>query len=191
MSTKYKFSNPEDIYFVSFAVVGWIDVFTRQIYRDLLLESLNFCRKEKGLMIHAWVIMSNHVHLIISRKGHQKLEDIMRDLKKYSSYKILKEIRENEHESRKECLPAGQAGMLYLFSKAGHSNSNNKNYQFWRQDNHPIALDFHSNMFEQKLNYLHENPVEAGLVKKAAEYLYSSAIDYEEGRGLLEIDVLQ
>lgn len=108
----------------------------------------------------------------------------MRDLKKYSSYKILKEIRDNEAESRKEW-------MLYLFSKAGQSNSNNKNYQFWRQDNHPIKLDFHGKMFEQKLNYLHDNPVEAGLVKRASDYLYSSAIDCEEGRGLLEIDVLQ
>lgn len=49
MSTKYKFNNPDGIYFVSFAVVGWIDVFTRQVYRDLLLESLVFCQKEKGL----------------------------------------------------------------------------------------------------------------------------------------------
>jgi putative transposase len=184
MSTKYKFNDPEGIYFVSFAVVGWIVVFTRQVYRDILLESLIFCRKEKGLMIHAWLIMSNHVHLIISRKGNQKLEDIMRDMKKYSAYRILKEIKESSTESRKEW-------MLYLFAKAGKQNSNNTNYQFWRQDNHPIELDFHSNMFEQKLNYLHENPVEAGLVKKASDYLYSSAIDYEEGKGLLEIDVLQ
>jgi putative transposase len=80
--------------------------------------------------------------------------------------------------------------MLYLFSKAGQSNSNNKIYQFWRQDNHPIELDLHSNIFEQKLNYIHENPVEAGIVKKAIDYLYSSAIDYEDGKGLIEIDVL-
>ncbi len=184
MSTKYKFNDPEGIYFVSLAVVGWIDVFTRQVYRDILLESLIFCQKEKGLRIHAWLIMSNHIHLIISRKENQKLEDIMRDMKKYSAYRILKEIKESSTESRKEW-------MLYLFAKAGKQNSNNTNHQFWRQDNHPIELDFHSNMFEQKLNYLHENPVEAGLVKKTSDYLYSSAIDYEEGKGMLEIDVLQ
>ena len=183
MSTKYKFYNPEGIYFVSFAVVGWIDVFTRQVYRDLLLESLVFCQKEKGLKIHAWIIMSNHVHLIIRKNGIQKVENIMRDLKKYSAFRILKEIKENTGESRKDW-------MLYLFSKAGQSNSNNKIHQFWRQDNHPIELDFHSNIFEQKLNYIHENPVEAGIVKKATDYLYSSAIDYEDGKGLIEIDVL-
>jgi len=183
MSTKYKFNNPDGIYFVSFAVVGWLDVFTRQVYRDLFLESLVYCQKEKGLKIHAWIIMSNHIHLIISRSGTQKIEDIMRDLKKYSAFRILKEIKENSGESRKDW-------MLYLFSKAGQANSNNKVYQFWRQDNHPVELDFHSNIFEQKLNYIHENPVEAGIVKKASDYLYSSAIDYEDGKGLIEIDVL-
>ena len=96
MSTKYKFNNPEGIYFVSFAVVGWIDVFTRQVYRDLFLESLIYCRKEKNLNIHAWVIMSNHVHLIISSKTNGKLAEVMRDLKKYTAYKILKEIKNNK-----------------------------------------------------------------------------------------------
>jgi REP element-mobilizing transposase RayT len=184
MSTKYKFNNGEGIYFVSFAVVGWIDIFTRQAYRDIFLESLIFCRKEKGLNIHAWIIMSNHVHLIISSKAGFTLSDIMRDLKKYTAYKMLKEIKESAIESRKEW-------MLFLFAKAGKQNSNNTNYQFWWQDNHPIELDFHSNMFEQRLNYLHNNPVEAGIVDKAEDYLYSSARDYQEGKGLIEIDVLQ
>ncbi|KRT14243.1 transposase [Pedobacter ginsenosidimutans] len=183
MSTKYKFHEPTAIYFISFAVVGWIDVFTRTVYRDLLLESLSYCRKEKGLNLHAWIIMSNHVHLIISSKEGYLLPNIMRDLKKYSSYRILKEIRENTMESRKEW-------MLYLFSKAGQQNSNNKNFQFWRQDNHPIELDPHLNMFEERIDYLHNNPVEAGLVANAADYLYSSAIDYEGGKGLIDIDVL-
>ncbi|MRX47909.1 REP-associated tyrosine transposase [Pedobacter puniceum] len=184
MSSKYKFNNPEGIYFVPFAVVGWIDVFTRQVYRDLFLESLVYCRKEKNLNIHAWVVMSNHVHLIMSSRTGGKLADIMRDLKKYTAYKILKEIKESTTESRKEW-------MLFLFAKAGKENSNNTNYQFWRQDNHPIELDFHSNMFEQRLDYIHNNPVEAGIVEHAADYVYSSAKDYQEGKGLIEIDVLQ
>jgi REP element-mobilizing transposase RayT len=184
MSTKYKFSNPDGIYFVSFATIGWIDVFTRQIYRDVFLESLVYCRKEKGLNIHAWVVMCNHIHLIISAKGGASLSDAMRDLKKFTSFKILKEIKDNPSESRRDW-------MLYLFAKAGKENSNNTNYQFWRQDNQPIELDFHSNMFEQRLNYIHNNPVEAGLVEKAEDYLYSSAEDNQEGKGLIEMDVLQ
>ena len=183
MSIKYKFHDPGAIYFVSFAVVGWIDVFTRSVYSDLLLESLTYCRKEKGLNLHAWVIMSNHVHLIVSSREGYLLSDIMRDLKKYSSFRIVKEIRESTIESRKEW-------MLYLFAKAGQQNSNNKNFQFWRQDNHPIELDPHLNMFEERIDYLHNNPVKAGWVTNASDYLYSSAIDYEGGKGLIEIDLL-
>jgi REP element-mobilizing transposase RayT len=111
----------------------------------MFLESLVYCRKEKGLNIHAWVLMSNHVHLIISSKTEGKLADVIRDLKKYTSYKILREIKESTTESRKEW-------MLNLFGKAGRQNSNNTNYQFWRQDNHPIDLDGHGDMFEQRLN---------------------------------------
>lgn len=59
MSRNYKFHNPEGLYFISFAVVGWLDVFTRNDYKDLFLESLEFCQKKKRLEIHAWCIMTN------------------------------------------------------------------------------------------------------------------------------------
>ena len=64
MSRNYKFHNPDGLYFVSFAVVSWLDVFTRNEYKDLLLESLEFFQQKKGMKIHAWCIMTNHVHLI-------------------------------------------------------------------------------------------------------------------------------
>ena len=184
MSIKYKFSDPDGLYFVTFAVVGWIDVFTRVIYKDLLLDSFRYCIKEKGLAIHGYVIMSNHVHLIISRKGNQQLSAIMRDLKKFSSVNILKEIISNSEESRKEW-------MLYLFAQAGQKNNNNTHYQFWQQDNHPIELDAHRIIFDQKLDYIHQNPVKAGWVTEAAAYVYSSASNYEEKGGVLEeVEVL-
>ncbi len=183
MSTKYKFRNPEGIYFVSFAVFDWVDVFSRKIYNDLFLESLVFCQKNKGLVIHAWIIMSNHIHLIISSIGDNNLENIMRDLKKFTAYKILKEIKESQTESRKNW-------MLYLFKKAGSENSNNTHYQFWQQDNHPIELDPFGDLIEQRLNYLHDNPVKAGIVQYPAHYNYSSAIDYEDGKGLIDIEKL-
>ncbi|WP_293787263.1 hypothetical protein [uncultured Pedobacter sp.] len=106
----------------------------------------------------------------------------MRDLKKYSAVSILKVIKDCAIENRKEW-------MLYLFAKACQKNSNNKNFQFWRQD-HPIELDPYSNMFEERINYLRNNPVEAGLVANASDYLYCSAIDHEGGKGLIGIDLL-
>lgn len=168
---------------MTFAVVGWIDVFTRAIYKDILIEIFAHCIKEKGLRIHGYVMMSNHVHMLISTSGQNRLEDVMRDLKKYSAYRLLKEIRENPIESRKDW-------MLYLFAKAGKANNNNTHYQFWQQDNHPIELDLHSEMIWQKLDYIHQNPVKARFVDRASAYIYSSAIDYEDGKGILEITLL-
>jgi len=169
MSSKYKFQDQRKLYFVSFSVVNWIDVFTRKYYRDIFLDSLRFCQENKGLEIYAWCIMSNHVHLIIGT-SQMPMQDIIRDLKKFTSVKIIEAIKENQQESRKEWL-------LWMFERAGKKNSNNTNYQFWQQDNHPIELS-NNEMMTQKLNYIHHNPVEAGIVLSSEEYLYSSAKNY-------------
>ena len=156
MSTKYKFRDPDGIYFVTFAVVGWVDVFTRRIYREILIDSFKYCQASKGLVIHARIIMSNHVHMIISRNGKFKLEEIMRDMKKFTSYKILGAIMDNKTESRREW-------MLDMFEAQGTKNSNNTKFQFWRQDNHPVLLDTNQ-MMDERLDYLHNNPVKDKLL---------------------------
>jgi len=114
--------------------------------------------------------MSSHIHLIIGRQGEPALESIIRDVKKYTAVKIIEAIRNNPQESRKELL-------LWLFERAGTHNSNNTKFQFWQQDNHPIELATNE-MIDQRLNYLHNNPVEAGIVLSPEDYLYSSAVNY-------------
>lgn len=181
MSRNYKFHNPEGIYFISFATVYWIDVFIRPNYKDLLLESIAYCQKEKGLIVYAWVIMTSHVHLIIG-SDKEPMPNIVRDLKKYSSKAIINEVTQNPRESRKEWL-------LWMFERAGKRNSNNTNYQFWQQHNKPIEL-YDVKITEQKLDYLHNNPVEEGFVFDSVDYKYSSAINYSGGQGLLQVEVL-
>ncbi len=178
----YKIRNQNAIHFVTFAVVKWVDVFTRKEYKDILLESLKHCQREKGLIIYAWVIMSNHVHFILSAKENFELSSILRDFKKHTSFKIRELIENNFYESRKEW-------MLNIFREAGLKNRRNMNYQFWRQDNKPIELDTNK-MSEQRLNYIHENPVKEGIVDQPYHYLYSSACDYAGMKGLLDIDFL-
>ena len=176
----YKIRNQKEIHFVSFAVVEWVDVFTRKEYRDILLNSLRFCQESKGLLLHGWCIMSNHMHLLASSKDYD-LSGTLRDFKKFTSKKIIEAIINNEHESRKQW-------MIQLFTEAGKRNSRNTNYQFWRQDNQPKEC-YSPEFTIQKLNYIHNNPVEAGIVDKPEEYLYSSARDYHYGKdcGLLKI----
>ena len=182
MSSKYKVGENAIPHFVTFSVVGWIDVFSREQYKELFLESLKYCQQKKGKVLHAWVIMTNHVHLIISSISN-KLEHVVRDLKKFTSKQIIKAIKENNAESRKEW-------MLNIFSYTGKNNNNNKEFQFWKQDYHPIELDTPEKM-KQRLDYLHENPVRGGLVWEPWHYKYSSAIDYYTNEhGLLKVEHL-
>jgi len=179
MSTKYKFYNKEGLYYTSTAVVGWAGVFTRRQYKDILVDSLKYCQKEKGLEIFAWCLMTNHFHLVVRAKDGFLLPNIFRDFKKFTSKELLKAIAENDQESRQE-------RWLALFARAGKYNSNNSKYQFWRQDNRPIEL-FSNKVIDQKVEYIHNNPVEAGFVDSAKKYRLSSAIDYAGGKGLLEV----
>lgn len=182
MSSKYKVADSTIPHFITFSVVGWIDVFSREQYKEIMIESLHYCAEHKGLTLHAWVIMTNHVHLIISSKN-AKLEELVRDIKKFTSKQIIKAIFENPEESRKEW-------MLNIFRFTGSGNKNNKEFQFWKQDYHPVELTT-NDMLEQRLQYLHENPVRSGLVWEAWHYKYSSAIDYYTNeKGLLKIERL-
>ncbi|HEV7346947.1 REP-associated tyrosine transposase [Telluribacter sp.] len=169
------------VYFVTMTVVGWIDLFTRKEYRDIFLESVRYCQKEKGLVVYAWCIMSNHIHLIL-RAEEENLSDVIRDLKKFTSKKFFAAIEANPEESRRNW-------MLAIFRKSGEFNNNNVNFQVWQQHNQPIEL-YSPAVLEQKLNYIHENPVKAGWVENSWEYLYSSARDYADQKGLLMIELI-
>ena len=184
MSGKYRIGEDGILHFITFSVVYWIDALTRTEYKDIFLESLRYCIKEKGLLVHAWVIMSKHVHLIIRCKGEaNRLSNNLRDCKKYTSRKIMDAIQNNPRESRREW-------MIEKFAQAGKLNSNNVHCQFWQQDNHPVQL-ITNFMIEQRLRYLHENPVRALLVLEPQEYVFSSAVDYYTNRrGRLAIERL-
>ena len=156
MSRNYKFHNPEGVNFVSFAVVEWLDVFTRVEYKNILLESLEFCQKEKGMEIFAWCIMTNHVHLVFRSVEEAKPEQILGDFKRFTSRKIIDAIRENPKESRKEFL-------LAKFKEHGSKTSNTSRHQFWRHDNKPVEL-WSNKVIDEKINYVLQNPVAAGIV---------------------------
>ncbi len=175
MSRKYKFHNPDGIYFVSFAVQGWVDIFTRNEYKDILIENLEYCQKNKGLVIFAWCIMTNHVHLLMMSEEGFMLQDILRDFKKFTSKAIIKAIKENPQESRKE----------WLQEQFKTSNG----FRFWRSDNKPVEL-WTNSVIDQKLNYIHQNPVEEGFVVRPEHYLYSSACNYAGEKGLLDVELI-
>ena len=183
MSRNYKFNNPDGTYFVSFATVEWVDVFTRKDYRDIIIQSLKYCQAEKGLRVFAYVIMTNHIHLIIKSVGENTLSEILRDFKKFTSKSMIKAIKENTRESRR-------TWMLGIFKKAAEMKVKNKNYQFWRHDNKPIHV-YSEKVIRQKLDYIHNNPVKAGIVLLPKHYLHSSASNYAGLGGLIDVSILE
>ncbi|NQY29049.1 MAG: transposase [Flavobacteriaceae bacterium] len=179
-TSSYRIKDENELYFLTFSTVEWIDVFTSKKYRDVVVDSLAYCQKEKGLQLYSWCIMSNHVHLVARAKEGYKLSGILRDMKKHTSKQIIKTIQE-EPESRRNWL-------LLVMKSSAMKNSKIQSYQLWRNDNHPIVL-YSSKIIDQKVNYIHNNPVESGIVDNAEDYLYSSARDYTEGTGLLKLAI--
>ena len=126
--------------------------------------------------------MSNHIHLIVSAQDGYKLSDIVRDFKSYTAKEILRHLVEGHGESRSEW-------MLRLFTYFAKYNKNNKKFQFWKRGNKPIELSSPL-WINQKLNYIHNNPVKSGIVSKPENYIYSSARWYLEQQGRLKVDIL-
>lgn len=181
MSSKYKFTDKKAAYFVTTTTVQWIDVFTGNINRYILLDSFRFCQKNQGLQIHAWVLMPNHFHMICSFVNNNEPGMVLKNIKSFTVIKIIDPIINNPQESRKEF-------MLDVFEKNGKANKSNYHFQFWQHENHPALLDINK-MLEHRLTYLHQNPVRSGYVLLPEHWLYSSAIDYYTSNQKMLLDL--
>jgi len=184
MSTKYRFTDNKAVYFTTSTVVAWADIFTRDLYRDILLDSIRFCQRNQGLQVHAWVLMTNHLHLIYSCIGQQAPAMVLKNIKSFTAIKLIDAIINNPKESRKEYL-------LQVLEAEGKKSSSNYRFKFWEHENHPVMLD-NEMICNQKLQYLHWNPVTAGFVVKPWHWKYSSAVDYmAKDKGLLELAMFE
>jgi REP element-mobilizing transposase RayT len=177
----YIIRDQEKAHFITATVVDWIDVFTRKTYRDSIIECLDYCIQNKGMILYGYVIMSNHIHMIIQSEN-AKLSDLVRDFKKFTAKKILEKIQ-TEPESRREW-------MLERFQKATESHSRNKNFQFWQYGNHAEEI-FTTHFLWTKLDYIHLNPVRSGIVSKIDDYVYSSASNYTTGKGIITVELVE
>jgi REP element-mobilizing transposase RayT len=122
MPTGYQIIEQDKAYFVTLQVVDWVDVFSREVYRKIIVENLCYCIAHKGLEIYAWVVMSNHVHLMFRSKAAE-LSNTLREFKSFTAKIILNEMN-NCQESRKEW-------MFRQFKSATIRHKRNAAYQFW------------------------------------------------------------
>ncbi len=155
-----------------------MDVFTKKDYKIIVVDALNYCIENKGLEVFAYVIMSNHLHMIARAKEGYKLSEIIRDFKKFTSKAIVKRVIELP-DSRSEWL-------VNKFAFEARRTKRARDYKFWRDDNHAICLA-RRELITQKLNYIHQNPVKQMIVSNPVDYLFSSAIDYADGKGFVKI----
>ena len=177
----YRINDQNATYFLTFTITDWVDVFTRINYKTIMVESLEFCQKNKGLVLYAWCLMSNHIHLICRVEEPFRMSDFVRDFKQFTAKRILEEIK-NPTESRRDW-------MLYRFEYAGKYDHRITKYCFWQDKSHPIELKTKDFVY-QKLNYIHQNPVRAGWVANAEDYLYSSARNYANLDALIKIEMI-
>jgi REP element-mobilizing transposase RayT len=145
MSTGYQIKNQRAAHFLTFQIVDWIDVFTRKIYKDIIIDSFKYSIENKGLQIFAYVIMSNHLHLI-ANSSNGNLSEIVRDFKKFTCKKIIETIDNFQGESRREW-------MLNRFKFNASHHKANKNYQVWTHENHAVHL-YSNEFFREKIKYI-------------------------------------
>jgi len=165
-------------YFITLTVVDWIDVFIRKNHKITIVESLKYCQENKGLDLFAWCLMPSHLHMIVGAKEGFVLTDIIRDFKRHTSTKIIQQIID-EPESRRDWL-------LESFKKAAGKHAKSNEYKFWKDGFRPIEL-YTAKFTMQKLQYIHNNPVEEMFVSTPWEYMFSSARNYAGMNSMLEV----
>src|SRR5262249_32952379 len=154
---RYGIHHPNDLHFLTLTVIEWMDVFSRKELRLIITDSLDHCIASKGLIVHAWVVMSNHVHLVARADDGHHMGAILRDFKKFTSKAIRKWI-EQEPESRKRWL-------LDIMAFRARQVARVKDFKLWQDGSHAIPIDSQG-MLWRTIDYVHNNPVKAMIVDK-------------------------
>jgi REP element-mobilizing transposase RayT len=176
--SNWKITKEASIYFVTTTIVNWYPVFTSKSYFQLITDSLQYCRRNKGLNIHSYVIMLNHVHLLASVEDDDPkiLSSIFRDLKRFTSNEITKKLREDSKNTA-----------LSVFKRAAKNDERGNHYKVWQDGFHPKAV-LKEQFGKQKLDYIHKNPVRKGYVLEPSDWRYSSA-GYYSGQSNYELEI--
>ena len=166
MRSRYRINNENAAHFITSTVIEWLPVFTTAACCDIVVQSLAYSRDHKGLKIHAWVILDNHFHAIVS--GPDVARTIA-DLKKFTAHQILRQLK----AERREWL----LNQLAYFCAAHKTAST---HQVWQEGVHPQSI-MTDEMMLQKLEYVHNNPLKRGLVASPEHWVYSSAHEWLPG----------
>jgi len=148
--------------FFTATIQNWKHLLKDDKYKNIIVDSLKFLVKEGNVTINGFVIMPNHLHVIWQAKGNNDLQKIQNSFIKHTS-KEFKKLLEKDNNLQ-----------------AYEVNAIDRKYNFWQRDSLNIEL-FTAVVFQQKLNYMHYNPVKANLCNLPEDYHFSSAFFYEKG----------
>ncbi|MDD2828937.1 MAG: transposase [Sulfuricurvum sp.] len=171
--SRYKIYEPTHPHFITCTVLHWIPIFTRTDSVQILIDSLNYLKEVDNLKIYAYVILENHLHMIIQS------DDLDNSIKKFKSF-TAKEILKLLHTHNVKMI----LDQLAFYKKAHKTDSK---YQLWQEGSAPKLIQSDAMMIE-RINYIHNNPVKRGYVDEAKYWRYSSARDYEGNEGLIEVE---
>jgi putative transposase len=167
-------------YFITFNTVDWVDVFIRPVYKQVIVHTLNHFIDNKGLIVYAWCLMTNHLHLLVQSKEGYVIAEIEKEFKSFTTTKILEAI-DTEPEARKDW-------MLKRFENFSNMLGLMKKYHVWQGYSSPAFIDCRkTDTLIEHVTFIHDNPVRDRFVDTAADYPYSSARDYAGMNGLVNI----
>ena len=175
---RYRFIDGISTYFCTFTIVDWLPIFLKPTTTDILTESLLFCSEKRGLKIHGYVVMPNHVHAILSDEGNdnQRLHKTISEFRTFTGHKLAKLV-DNSY-------PTSWSNIIRTNAETDRER------RVWQSGWHSEAVK-NQNFFEQKLIYIHNNPVRAGFVEFPENWIHSSARSWllgEKGKVPISLD---
>lgn len=162
-------------YFISSSIVNWIPAFSNPAIANIILDSLSFLHKQQRLTLHAYVLMENHLHLIASSPN---FSDEMRNFKSYTAGQCIKWYQEQNNQ-----------WMLKQLKQCKSLHKIGQSFQFWQEGFHPKLIQGEA-MLRNKLEYIHNNPIQRGYIDDPLHWRYSSYRNYMGEDGVLAVDKL-
>lgn len=174
---RYRIRPDASVYFLTYSVVEWLPVFVSEISCKVISQSLTFCHHQKKLRINAFVVMPTHLHLIVFDQDFdtQRLSRTLADFRKFTGRQLSDQCNERFPRCFHNTLQAQATA--------------DRERRFWQPSRHPEAV-LSEPFWQQKVDYLHDNPCRKGLVRRAEFWRFSSAAWYaSDGREMVDVPV--
>lgn len=171
--SRYLITDPSQPHLLTCTVLEWLPVFTRSDSVQILLDAWGHQRHHNGLRLHGWVVLENHLHFVAQAP---RLDQCVAEFKSWTGSGVI--------DLLKQC---GAVGLLDRLHFARRAHKRDREYEFWQEGSHAEQI-VDERMMREKLEFIHLNPVKRGYVDRAEHWRYSSARDYSEVAGLIEID---